>query len=129
VNILSDSADRVFQCLEKYAQKVPTIGSHLDGVGLFKKSGEVWVGLSVPPELLELQKELAVTLEMDPGHFHAHFTRGRIKGGRPEENFFQCLEQTDVKLVPFKIGSIALVQSELLPEGVRHTVLAHVRLA
>jgi 2'-5' RNA ligase len=80
--------------------------------------------MDAPPALLEFQKALAEELGFKPGRFHAHFTLGRIKSGRADQNFFQALEKTDVKPVPFTIDSIELVQSELLPEGTRHTVLS-----
>jgi len=40
--------------LEKTAEKFPNIGTFLSGLGLFKKSGELWVGIDASPELLEL---------------------------------------------------------------------------
>ena len=121
-NIPADRIDGTLQCLEKTAQSFPGFGTVLNEPGVFKKSGAVWVGLDVPPALFELQKALASGLEMEPAHFHAHFTLGRIKTGRPDKTFFQALEKIDVEPVPFEIDSIELVQSELRTEGARHTV-------
>jgi len=98
-------------------------------LGFFEKSGAIWVGIDAPPELLELQKELAVALEMEPGRFHAHFTLGRVKSGRANQKFFQTLEKAAFEPVSFGIDSIELVQSELLPEGACHTVLGSAPLS
>jgi 2'-5' RNA ligase len=45
-----------------------------------------------------------------------------------EESIFQCLETTVVERVPFEIRELELVQSDLLPDGPKHTVLGTVRL-
>jgi 2'-5' RNA ligase len=122
-DIPAADADRVFQCLEKTAAGFPAIGTSLSGIGLFKKSGALWVGIEASPGLLDLQKALAASLGCGPGLFHAHFTLGRIKAGRADPGFFQCLEKLNVEPVPFAIASAQLVRSELLPDGARHTVL------
>ena len=157
-DIPADRTGQIFQTLEtcaaeggRTAGKVPlrvpsgqaSIGTFLSGLGLFKKSGALWVGIDASPELLKLQKELAAALNMEPGRFHAHFTIGRIKAGRADEKLFQwmrqahhrCLEtcaaeggKIEVNPVPFDIDSIELVKSELLQQGARHTVLGSARL-
>ena len=131
-----DRVGQIFQTLEKTAKNVPSIGTSLNGLGLFKKSGALWVGIDASPELLELQKELAAALNREPGRFHAHVTLGRIKTGRADEKFFQCLEtcaaeggKTDIKTVSFDIASIELVRSELLQQGARHAVLGVISLS
>lgn len=106
----------------------PSGDCRLSELGLFRKSGALWVGIDAPPGLLQLQKELACALGFEPGRFHAHFTLGRIKRGSPDQPFFQCLETTVVEPVSFEIRELELVQSELLPEGPKHTVLGTVRL-
>jgi len=116
----------IAETLEKIrnpTQSVPSIGTLLNGLGLFKKSGALWVGIDAPPELLELQEALAVALDMEPGRFHAHFTLGRIKAGRAGHKVFHTLEKIEVEPVSFEIKAVELVQSELLSEGARHTVL------
>lgn len=118
----------VFQGLEKTAGQFPTIGNRLSGVLYFKNPQVMVVGLSVSDELLRLQKELSEALGMEPGRFHAHFTLGRIKRGRPAAAFFQCLETAGVSPLPAEISALKLVQSELLPDGARHTVLGTVPL-
>ncbi|MBC8205727.1 MAG: RNA 2',3'-cyclic phosphodiesterase [Kiritimatiellaeota bacterium] len=145
-DIPADRVGQIFQTLEKTAENIPNIGTSLNGLGLFKKSGALWVGIDAPPELLELHKKLAVALEIEPGRFHAHFTLGRIKAGRVEDEFFQTLPfhfvslpahqsqplsatQKDVKTIPFDIASIELVKSELLQQGARHAVLGVIPLS
>jgi 2'-5' RNA ligase len=112
----------VFQALELTASGHRRFSSYLREVGLFKKSGALWAGIDVPPELLKLQKALADELKMEPGRFHAHFTLGRLKKGRFDPHFFQTLEKTDIQPVPFSVNELELVASELLPDGARHTV-------
>lgn len=135
-DIPANDVERTFQCLEKSAQKFPKVGTSINSLGLFKKSGAIWVGIDASPKLLELQQELAESLGREPGRFHAHFTLGRIKRGRPDQKTmcrhavaFQCLENMKVNAVPFEVSSIELVQSELLPDGARHTVLGVAPLA
>ncbi len=122
-DIPAADADRIFQTLEKTAAKFPVIGTSLSGIGLFRKSGALWAGIEAPPELLAFQEELAAALGQPPGRFHAHFTLGRIKAGRPDETFFQTLEKTGVEPVAFELASAQLIRSELLPAGPRYTLL------
>lgn len=119
----------VFQTLEKTAAEFPQFGISLGPPGIFKKSGAFWVGICPSPELVECQKALAEALEREPGRFHAHFTLGRIKTGRANQAFLRILEQTAVESIPFKIGSVELVQSELMSDGARHTVLGTAEFA
>lgn len=100
----------------------------LSELGLFRKSGTLWVGIDAPPGLLQLQKELACALGFEPGRFHAHFTLGRIKRGLPDQKFFQTLETTVVEPVSFEIRALEFVKSDLLPDGPKHTVLGTVHL-
>ena len=125
-DIPASATPRIFQCLEKICTRSQSVGTSLKGTGLFKKSGALWVGIDSPPELLELQESIATALDFEPGRFHAHFTLGRIKAGRPDQTFFQALEKTEVRPVPFDIYALELVQSELLPSGARHTVLSRI---
>lgn len=122
-DIPASGTDPVFQTLERTAFGHRTFLSCLHEVGLFKKSGAIWVGIDALPALIEFQKTLAESLGFAPGRFHAHFTLGRIKAGRPDQDFFQTLEKTVVEPVSFQIRSAELVRSELLPDGARHTVL------
>ncbi|QHI69612.1 RNA 2',3'-cyclic phosphodiesterase [Tichowtungia aerotolerans] len=147
-DIPAADADSVFQALELTASRHRCFSSCLREVGVFKKSGAVWAGIAVPPELIEFRKALASALDFEPGRFHAHFTLGRIKAGRPDQDFFhstsgreagakrrqrnevkwQTLENFVVEPVPFDISSIELIRSELLPDGARHTVLGSAML-
>jgi len=113
----------VFQCLEKTCARTRALRTSLNGAGLFKKSGALWAGIHAGPDLLELQKRLCASLNMEPGRFHAHFTLGRIKKGRPDPEFFQTLEQASIQPAPFDIHALELVKSELFPDGARHIVL------
>jgi 2'-5' RNA ligase len=83
----------------------------------------LWAGLKAPPELFKLQEQLAGALDIKENKpFHAHLTLGRVKSGRGLE-VLQALRKLPVKPVPFEVASLELMQSELTPDGVRHTVL------
>jgi len=127
-DIPASQIGEVFQTLEKTMQEVPIIGTALTGAGLFKKSGALWVGINSSPELIELQKSIATALDFEPGRFHAHFTLGRIKTGRPDSSFSQTLEKIEMSSVSFTIRELELVKSELLAGGARHTVLGVIGL-
>lgn len=101
----------------------------LYGLGLFKRPGALRVGISAPPELLELQQRVCAALDMQPGRFHAHFTLGRIKAGQPDQTFFQTLENTKIQPVPFAICELELVKSELFADGALHSVLGSAHLS
>ena len=51
-DIPSDSVDHVFQALEKTVQNFSNIRTFLNASGFFKKSGAIWIGLDVSPEIL-----------------------------------------------------------------------------
>ena len=127
-DIPTTETDRVFQTLELAVSGHICFSSCLREVGVFKKSGALWVGIDTPSGLLRLQSELAAALDFEPGRFHAHFTLGRIKKGVPDQTFFQCLETRVVGPVSFDVKELELVRSELLADGARHTVLGTVPL-
>jgi 2'-5' RNA ligase len=129
-SILSVNADEVCRTLEKTAQKFPKFRNSLSGLGFFKSTGTVWVGLAESQPLFELQAELVAALDMVPKSFHPHITLGRIKSkNRIGPHFFQTLE--NIKTVPicFDIQSLRLMKSELLPEGAKYMQLSCVPLA
>jgi 2'-5' RNA ligase len=129
-SIQSVDADRVFQTLEKTAQKFSQFENSLGGLGFFKSSGTVWVGLAVSQTLFELQAELAAAFEMSPKSFHPHITLGRIKSkNRIGPRFFQTLENINTVPICFDIQSLRMMKSDLLPEGARHIQLSCVPLA
>lgn len=116
----------IFQCLEKTAQNFPGFGMSLAAAGCFGRLHAprvLWAGLNAPPELFKLQEQLAGALDIQENKpFHPHLTLGRVKSGRGLE-VLQALRKLPVEPVPFEITSLELVQSELTPDGVRHTVL------
>ena len=127
-DVAPENINGMFQEVEKTVRKIPKFGTVLNGLGLFRKSGALWVGIDVSPELSGLQKALVIALDMEPGRFYAHFTLGRIKTGRADSGFFQILEKTVIEPVFFEIGALELVKSELLSDGARHTLLGTVSL-
>jgi 2'-5' RNA ligase len=118
--------DVIFRGLEKTARNFPGFGMSLAAAGCFghpRAPRVLWAGLNAPPELFKLQEHLAGALAIQENKpFHPHLTLGRVRSGRGLE-VLQALRKLPVEPVPFEVASLELMQSELVPDGVRHTVL------
>jgi len=127
-NVPAENLAEINRALEEGLRGVSGFKTHLNGAGLFRKSGAFWVGIESSPELMELQKCVANTLKKDEKRFHAHFTLGRMKTGQSDAECMERLESVDVTSVEFDIRSVELVKSELLPDGAYHTVVGRTNL-
>jgi 2'-5' RNA ligase len=115
--------------LSEAMASVPSAGCRLKPVGLFKRSGAIWVGLELPDALEEQVCRLEEQRTGEVARFHAHFTLGRVKYGRAGRDVFDILEQAEVQPIEFAVDEVELVQSELATGGARHAVLCTIPLA
>ena len=67
------------------------------------------------------QAVVAAGLPPEPRPFHPHVTLGRVKGRVPRRVVDELAALPDLGEVP--LDAVVLYESELLPEGARHTVV------
>ena len=102
---------------------------HLTGLGAFPKSHcphTIWVGIEKSNQLILLQKEISWELihkkfKIEERPFAPHLTIARLK--KPI-NIQEYLEKNiSIDLGSFQAKELVLFQSELFPEGPRHTAI------
>ena len=106
----------------------------LAGLGRFPATGAphiIWVGVGAGrSQVVELAEALERALEPlgfrpEARRFHPHLTLGRVRSGRGGEGLVKALAGfADRRLGVFQVESVATFESELRPEGPKHTVVA-----
>jgi 2'-5' RNA ligase len=86
----------------------------LKGVGAFpnkRRPRVVWIGISQGSnELIELNKRITHTLNLEPDKFHPHVTVARIKS--------QCeIREVETEFRSFDLSKFELLSSTLTPSG------------
>ncbi|MDF7825891.1 RNA 2',3'-cyclic phosphodiesterase [Pontiellaceae bacterium B12227] len=109
----------------------------IQGTGVFGRRNRpsvVWAGIQETPALMELQQCVVDALGMVPVDYHdnrfrPHLTLGRFKSLDQLDELFQTLEK-EAK-APFgtqEVKAVQIIQSELLPDGAKYTVLQRLKL-
>ena len=103
------------------------------GAGVFPPKGKprvIWFGFKEAPMVMALQKKIDEVLQPlfppEP-HFVPHITLARVKWIDDSELFAKFVHQIKIPPIEATITSFHLLQSELLPEGPKYTVLATVQ--
>ncbi|MBW1988795.1 MAG: RNA 2',3'-cyclic phosphodiesterase [Deltaproteobacteria bacterium] len=109
------------------------------GMGVFpgfSRPRVVWVGLDGDVSPLRglfsrLEDELfEIGFEREPRRFHPHLTLGRARGRMDPNRTVAAVDScTGLGSEPFTVDRFVLYQSDLLPEGARHTPLYTARLS
>jgi len=110
------------------------------GLGAFpsaRRPSVLWLGLDEEAEALSgLQRDLERALggflgRDEPKRFVPHLTLARVAGlgGTPREAVAEALRAFRPQRASWHIEAVVLFQSELRPEGARHTPLARLSLA
>lgn len=95
----------------------------------------VWVGCeNTDGKLLRLKtaidKELySFGFEVDRKPFRPHVTLGRVKSGRGLPHLLSILENLTFEPRVATIGEIAVMKSELHPQGAKHSILQLIQLS
>lgn len=111
-------------CLEREASEIqsPAFTLMLDHAGFWPRKGILWVGGTLPEELLALVRALqsglvACGLEPETRPFQIHLTLARnMRRLRLERNHA-------IEPLAWPVRQFALVASQTLPEGARYEVL------
>ena len=108
------------------AATCPPVAARAAGLGCFPESGSprvLWVGLELPPPVLELQRACesaarAAGFDAEARPFRPHLTLGRwrSRAARPE--------LPPVELGVARLDSLVLFRSRTRPEGATYTPLA-----
>ena len=126
--------------IRRACQGVKPFRLSLEGLGCFpgpKRPSVVWIGVGGDTATLQqLQKQIenetsALAGRQEAREFHPHLTVGRVKN-LP----FRELPRLGAQIQSAQVGALGdwtveavhLMQSELLPDGARHTSIASVRL-
>ena len=139
-NIPAESVPELDAALRRACAQVAPFELRVSGLDCFpdsKRPRVLWVGLGgALDRLQELQKAIVIETERwgepEDRPFHPHLTLGRTKSTRPRE--LQALGAA-IKAAPaaelgsWQVTRVDLMQSELFPEGARHTGLLEVPLA
>jgi len=128
----------ISEALAKAVEGVEPFTLAVGGVGAFPSPDRprtVWVGVSEGSnELAELAKRVETSLEKlgfarEDKPFRAHITIGRVKDGRGTKELGPALKESDSgEFGSFKVGSIAVMKSELRRGGPIYSVLQEIPL-
>ena len=107
------------------------------GVGCFPNSHAprvVWVGMDdTGGRIVSLQKEIESVLttmgfKEEGREFHPHVTLGRVKSERGVRGLLRTMESVTFESQPVEIREVALVRSDLKPDGSVYTTLKRIPL-
>lgn len=138
-DVAEDAVVPLSEALRRACKDAPGFELRVRGVGCFpdaRRPRVFWAGVAgeLAPLLHLRQRVVAETApwgERDDREFHAHLTLGRMKDPTPREigalrEVLQSAAEVDFGSWP--VRAVALMRSELLPQGARHSILATVPL-
>lgn len=123
--------------LGELASKISAFDVTLQGLGAFPKPSRpsvIWTGMTPPEPVIRLAGDVESTLATfgfspETRPFHPHVTVARIKNRPPRELAALLERHAETEFAAFSVNEIALVQSELTPDGARYTPLSIAPLA
>jgi len=139
-NVARENLENLTAALDRACAGIASFQLALENVGCFphtKKPRVIWTGIGGE---LESLRKLQERIEQETGNFgdhkeerlfQPHLTIGRIKAfGIDTPRVGEVVERTHFsKLGGWTVRQIDLMQSELAPQGARHTTLAAITLA
>ncbi|MBS1262062.1 MAG: RNA 2',3'-cyclic phosphodiesterase [Calditrichaeota bacterium] len=107
------------------------------GLGAFpnrRNPRVIWVGTGAHPglhALAERMERAAVAAGLAPAkrRFSAHLTLGRVKYIERGDPLLDRLRSVQVETFHYEVGALALIESELAPDGPRYTPVERVEFA
>lgn len=115
------------------APNVPAFPLHLAGVGAFpnvRRPRVWWVGVSSPPELVDLQRRMQVGFAQqgfrtEERPFRPHLTVGRVRDTATRDDLRAMADAAAAITFEesFPVTSVELMRSELRREGARYSVV------
>jgi 2'-5' RNA ligase len=127
---------RIGQILEQTVAAHASCEVRLAGLGAFPHLGRpsvIWVGLDNAETLVAIAAELEKQLKPlgfppEGRPFQPHLTVARLKARPPDELTALVTQHQTAAFGSARVRSVELIQSELLSEGPRYTVLASAEL-
>lgn len=131
-----DEIAAVREGLRAVATRAETLEIRPDEVGAFPHWGRprvVWLGLDGGDALAELAEAVeevarAAGFEPDERDFRPHLTLARVKGRRGLERVVRAVRGWRPETGSEIVSGMILYESELAPEGARHTPIERFRL-
>lgn len=127
----------VEQALRRAVADEPPCDVPLVGIGVFpdlRRPAVLWIGLPAAEVLHRIADRLAAALDPlgfppERRKFHPHLTLLRIRAKPPQALRDLIAEHAETHFGSVRIDAVELFQSELAPQGAKHTRLASVPLA
>lgn len=128
---------RITAIMQRAAARQATQTVQFVGLGAFpqpRRPSVIWAGMENASFLTSIAGELETELSglgfpAEPRPFQPHLTVLRVKCRPPESLLTLLADSTSADFGAATIGSIGLLQSDLLDKGPRYTVLASAALA
>lgn len=127
----------ICKALEKAVSGIEGFDIEFEGLGVFpdeRRPRVIWVGINPPDRLKAVQagveRELtAIGIKADDKEFHPHLTIGRVRSNRGVSAMGREIARMNgVKIGMAQVRSIALMKSELNPEGPVYTRICEIPL-
>ncbi|WP_161626861.1 RNA 2',3'-cyclic phosphodiesterase [Desulfospira joergensenii] len=133
-----DQVTAVQACMARAVAQVPCFQLNAGGIGVFpgiKKARVIWAGTGGRTDILEqvfrnLDRELALLgFQKEKRRFSPHFTLARIKKGISPKTLIQLIQEcNDIRSGFFRVRTLDLFKSKLLPGGAVHSKLFEAEL-
>ena len=128
---------QIVYTIEGVGQRSAPLEVRYKGVGCFPNPTSprvIWIGVEDQKDNLNpVQREIESSLihlgfEREEKEFHPHVTLGRVKGTSGINSLLRTMESITFESQPVTIREIALIKSELHPEGSIYTTLKRIPL-
>lgn len=129
--------EHLTEALQRAASVINSFALSLQGTGAFPPSGlprVLWLGVTDSYAGLDklhrqLEDECAsVGFARERKRFHPHLTIARLRSGEGAKRLAGLHKAMKFESQSFRVAEIALIKSELLPQGSRHTAISHHKL-
>jgi 2'-5' RNA ligase len=136
-NIKEERVDDIIRVLEAGCRSANPFVLKIKGLGMFPHTMSprvLWVGITGGSGLFDLRKEIedgmvSAGFEADNRSFKPHLTIGRFKSRAGRECLQEIMRKHETEeYTSMHVKSVALMRSDLLPEGAMHSKIADVPL-
>lgn len=131
LQFLGETSAENYNCIVQQLSEIksPPVPIWLSGTGIFDRVGVFWVGVTVSPELLLLEKAVTVATSgcgfaREDRPYRPHITLARAKSGDRSGSLrkLQVRVKEDLAFPLFTAGEFLLYESFLASNGARHEI-------